>query len=167
MDSFGSLYERWFPDVYCFLYKMTGYEKHLAEELCQETFFRAYLAIHRFRGECHIRTWLFGIAKNVYFTYLRKKKNAFLIEHTDIREGSLGAIDELAAQRELIRSAVSIIGGFRKNMAEVMLLRLIGEIPYAQIGAKLKISEGSAKVIFCRGKALLKERLKEEYGYEI
>lgn len=167
MDSFGLLYERCLPDVYRFLYKMTGYEKHLAEELCQETFFRAYLAIHRFRGECHIRTWLFGIAKNVYFTHLRKKKNTVPIDHNAVNGISSVSVDESAEERELIRSAVAIISDFRQKTAEVMLLRLIGELSYAQIGAKLKISEGSAKVMFCRGKALLKKRLKEDYGYEI
>lgn len=46
----------------------------VSEELTQETFFQAYLSIHRFKGESDVFTWLASIAKHVYFKYMKKQK---------------------------------------------------------------------------------------------
>ena len=54
---------------------------NVAEDLAQETFYQAYLAIPGFRGQCEMFTWLAAIAKNQYFRYLRKtRKESFLID---------------------------------------------------------------------------------------
>lgn len=52
-------------------------------------------------------------------------------------------------------------------MRDVILYRVYSNLPYSQIAALLSISESSAKVLFYRGKQLLRTQLKEAYGYEI
>lgn len=52
-------------------------------------------------------------------------------------------------------------------MRDVMIYRIYSDMPYVQIGRLLSIKENSAKVIFFRGKEILRKRLKEDYGYEI
>jgi len=49
-------------------------EENTAEELTQETFFKALQKIDEFRGQCEIRVWLCQIGKNTYLTYLKKRK---------------------------------------------------------------------------------------------
>jgi RNA polymerase sigma-70 factor (ECF subfamily) len=61
-------------DVYRFLLKLTGYQHGLAEELTQETFYQAITSFSKFKGHCQVKTWLYQIAKNVLYQYLRKKK---------------------------------------------------------------------------------------------
>src|SRR3954471_6764339 len=57
--------------VYAFFLRVVG-NRHDAEELTQETFFRACTAALRFRGDASPRTWLFGIARRVLREASRK-----------------------------------------------------------------------------------------------
>lgn len=58
--------------VYAYLLRMLG-DAWEAEELTQETFYRACAGAFRFRGESSVRTWLFGIARRVLLESLRAR----------------------------------------------------------------------------------------------
>jgi RNA polymerase sigma-70 factor (ECF subfamily) len=63
-EAFGQLVQRYQSRIRDFLRKMTGGDVHLADDLAQETFLRAWRRLDRFRGEASFSTWLFGIACN-------------------------------------------------------------------------------------------------------
>lgn len=166
-DTFDEIYQQHRSDVYRFLLNLSGYKQLLSEELTQETFFQAYRSIHKFNGQCHVRTWLFSIAKNVFFTYLRKEKNRITTDEVPLSADEPFNVCDSLIQKELLEAAVTVIGNMQKNMADVMLYRIMGDIPYAQIAQELGITESSAKVLYYRGKAILQKQLREVYGYEI
>ena len=55
--KFEDLYQKFFKDVYLFTLTISK-DPHIAEEITQETFFRALKEIHRFRGNCSVKSWL-------------------------------------------------------------------------------------------------------------
>ena len=57
--------------VFAYFFRMVG-DRHAAEELAQETFFRACGAAIRFRGDSSVKVWLFGIARRVLLEASRK-----------------------------------------------------------------------------------------------
>ena len=57
MIEFEEIYERYFKDVYKYALSLT-HNADLAEELTQETFFKALKAIDRFDGRCKLFVWL-------------------------------------------------------------------------------------------------------------
>lgn len=61
---------------YMHIYTLCG-NKNIAEEITQETFFKALQKIDGFRGDCKISVWLCQIAKNTYITHQKKKKKPF------------------------------------------------------------------------------------------
>ena len=61
--QFEEIYARYYKEVYYYLLSLDG-NRETAEELTQETFFRAMKAIHQFQGECQLGTWLCQIAKH-------------------------------------------------------------------------------------------------------
>lgn len=65
------LYREYFTSVYRYIFSMCK-DSLLAEEITQETFFRALKKLDSFRGEASARVWLCQIAKNIYFTYVNK-----------------------------------------------------------------------------------------------
>lgn len=67
-------YEQYFNTVYGYLCTLTGGNHNLAEELTQETFYRATKKISEFRGESKMSTWLCQIAKYVYYQSLDKRR---------------------------------------------------------------------------------------------
>ena len=84
VSGFEEIYRRYFKDVFLFLKGLTK-DEHLAEELTEETFFKALEAVDSFQGECDIRVWLCQIAKNLYFSYLRKNKKQLSLEEQERR----------------------------------------------------------------------------------
>ena len=67
MTDFSEVYEQYFQDVYKYALSLTG-DPHVAEEITQETFFKALNSIDTFRGQCKLYVWLCQIAKNTFFT---------------------------------------------------------------------------------------------------
>ena len=171
MQDFQHLYSAYKKDIYNFILRISGYEYALAEELTQETFYRAFISLSGFQGRCQIKTWLCQIAKNVYYQYLRKKKKEYQTLKSVFEEESgkcMATVPESGIENtELMRKALSIINSFDNRTRDVIFYRLYSDLSYAQISLLMGISEGSAKVVFFRGKALLQTRLREDFGYEI
>lgn len=69
--EFEKIYQTYFNDVYLFIRNLSG-STQLAEEITSETFFKAIKSIDSFRGDCDVRVWLCQIAKNCYYSYVRK-----------------------------------------------------------------------------------------------
>ena len=72
--QFEKIYRSYFGYVHLYLIRLCK-DEDLAEELTCETFFKALSAIDNFQGKSNIGTWLCQIAKNCYFTYLKKHRN--------------------------------------------------------------------------------------------
>lgn len=78
--NIDDLYEYYFYDIYRFLLSLTN-NHHTAEDLLQETFFRAYLYLENYRNE-HVKTWLFTVARNAFIDHYRQQKRTILKEKT-------------------------------------------------------------------------------------
>ena len=70
MPDFEEIYQTYFADVYRYILALSR-DAHTAEEVTQETFFRALASIDQFRGDCQLRVWLCQIARNQYLSLCR------------------------------------------------------------------------------------------------
>ena len=113
-----------------------------------------------------MKTWLLQIAKNRYLLYLRKNKHAAVSLDEVLPDAFAAGIEGSFLEKQTVTDALNIVFAFPENMRYVFLHRIYYETPYVLLAAELGISESSAKVLFHRGKQLLKERLRE-HGYEI
>ena len=68
--DFDQVYRAFFRDVLFYVWGLCG-DRVLAEEIAQETFFKALKSIDRFDGQGDIRPWLFAISKNTYYDHCR------------------------------------------------------------------------------------------------
>ena len=167
MKDFEKIYESYYKRVFLFLLRLTG-DDMLAEELTQETFYQAFLSLHRFKGGSSMNTWLDAIAKHAYFKYL--KKNRLGIDSIDIQSivetycAQEGDIED-AVYRKHVREAVRvIINKVPPKYRDAVILRIYADLPFSQVGKVMNISENSAKVLYHRAKKMLKEELKNEFG---
>src|SRR6476661_3601997 len=62
-NAFDTLANRYASDIYGLMFRLTQ-DAEEASDLTQETFLSALKAIHKFRGEADLKTWLFRIAIN-------------------------------------------------------------------------------------------------------
>ena len=158
-EACEKLYEAYYMRVFSYVMTMAG-NRHEAEEITQETFFRAFGKLSSFRGESDEVTWLCAIAKNLFVDEKR-------------RQGCAGTMPEDAASHEkgVEQAAVERDSSFRVHLAlhaleepyrEVFELRVFGELSFAQIGTIFAKTENWARVTFHRARLKLKERMGEE-----
>ena len=164
INDFEDIYIRYNRRVYLFLFSLSK-DSDIAEELTQETFYKAFVHITGFRGDSDVATWLLSIAKHEYYTYKRKRRR--IVSFDDTMKAEMYEQSEFDA-RDLDGDIKRVLASFEnETMREVVYYRLFTGVPDRDIADILKISESSAKVLYHRGKEKLKMILKEEYGYEI
>lgn len=76
MVDFQEVYNLYFRDVYKYALSLSR-DPTVAEEITQETFFKAMKSIGSFRGQCRLYVWLCQIAKNTYISYSQKQSRIF------------------------------------------------------------------------------------------
>lgn len=160
MDMEG-LYAQYFRDVYRFALSLSR-DAILAEEITQETFFRAVRAVKKFDGRCHPRTWLCSIAKNLYFSRLRVPGTEPLNLDIWFGEASLDNPDAALETSERLMRMHRCLHALPEPYREVFSLRIFGELSHAQVAAVFSKSEAWARTTYYRAKLLLQQRVREE-----
>ena len=155
VTEFEEVYRLYFRDVYKYALSLTG-DEHIAEELTQETFFKALRAIDRFDGRCKIYVWLCQIAKNTYFTQYKR-----VIKAQDLSpEPKAGAsMEENMETRDTAFQIHKILHRLPEPYKEVFSLRAFGELSFQQIGELFGKTESWARVTYHRAKTKIKEEL--------
>lgn len=152
--------EEYYQTVYGYLVSITGGNVDLAEELTQETFYRAIKASGKFRGDCKMSTWLCQIAKFTFYQHLDKKKRR--------NEVSMDDAIEVAAKQQIEKDYISNeqkleiykkIQQMESPTKDVLMLRLSGELSFKEIGEILGKTENWARVTFYRGKQMIGKEL--------
>ena len=161
MDSIELLYETYRLDVFRYLMGLTR-DPDLAEDLLSETFVTALTALDGFRGEGSVKSWLLTIARNKWKDYLRKRSPVSDVDLTElyIADPSPGP-EKRAMDKETARRAMELLKLEDPRTQTVVKMRIEG-YSYFEIGQKLNIREGSARVIDFRAKNRLRERLMKE-----
>ena len=156
MQNMEQIYEQYFETVYKYLFCLTR-NSDIAEELTQETFYRAVKKIHTFKGDCKISVWLCQIAKHLWFDYCRKNKKTINIQENLFNEQSTNVTEESIISNDEKISLYKKMQNLDEKTREVIYLRITGELSFKEIGTILNKTENWARVTFYRGKTKLKE----------
>ena len=149
LPELEELYRRYRMDLYRYLCFLT-HDPVQAEDLLSETFVRVIKRLPTFRGECEVKTWLFGIARNIWLESLRRRHQS-------------DALTETTAARQKLRRVQALLQQKDERTRSVVYLRAQG-YSYQEIAQKLQITEASARVVEHRTRAWLKATLQKE-GY--
>ena len=154
------IYEEYSKLVYNYLYSLC-HDRNIAEEITQETFYRAVKGIKKFRNDCKVSVWLCQIAKNAWRDYLKKEKKTNVVSLEDDYINNLVIQDDDNTKEEIM-TLYKQIHKLDDNTKEVFLLRIKGELSFKEIGEILGKSEGWARNIYYRGKIKLKEEFEND-----
>jgi RNA polymerase sigma-70 factor, ECF subfamily len=160
-EVFALLYDRYVQRLYHYCYHRTN-NVHDAEDLTSQTFLSALEAFPHYRQDGHFAAWLFTIARNKVVDYHRHTPNAPLDEslapplHSDLA----GEMEISQQKRKLLRA----IGALAENEQELIRLRYIAELSFAEIAKALHKSEGATKKMLYRLLRRLKSQM--EAGHE-
>ena len=172
-DAFRLIFERYSRPVISFIYDMVN-DRGLAEELTQETFVRAFRAIHTMRTETKLSTWLFGIARNVARESLRARARAN--SHVDLEDKSVMdlsdnkpvPVDGLLSKElnELIRRSLAALD---EDKRLVFTLKVLHQCSYEEIATITGFSLAKLKTDLHRARAEMRKRISPYagVGYEV
>ena len=155
-EQCARLYETCYMRVFSYVMTLTG-DRSQAEEITQETFFRAISKNSSFRGESDEVTWLCAIARNFFLDEKR-------------RQGRTEPISEIMPDtgRDVEQAAMDRDSSFRIHMAlhsleepyrEVFELRVFGELSFREVGMIFGKTENWARVTYHRARLKLQERM--------
>lgn len=146
-------------EVYRYLLSLS-HDEDLAEELTQETFFRAMCTIGNYDGSCKLSVWLCQISKHLWYQWLDKRSRHNLVALTDEIPGAESPEKSMVLSMEKT-ALYKAVHSLPEPMRELVHMRLTGEFSFAEIGEILGKSENWARTTFYRAKQKIMEEMEE------
>jgi RNA polymerase sigma-70 factor, ECF subfamily len=146
-ESFVKLYRRYLRPIYSYLYARVRNIQE-AEDLTSLTFERALAAIKNYRPTGSFRGWLFTIAQRALADHYRTRKPPAL----PVEDYAATLLDQSAGPEEQVlvsddlRRVLSLVAELTQEQQEVITLRFMAELPYAEVAGIMNKSEAAVKM---------------------
>lgn len=163
-EVIASFYRQYRSEIYLYLYSLCK-SRELTEDLLQETFLKAILSLQN--NHANVRAWLYMVARNLYFNYIKKEKNNVVLE--ELEEYDVNKKEDLLneilkeEQKYLLYKA---LGKIETQKREVLELQYFAGFSQKEIAMMLHTSPENVRVLSYRGKKEIKKYL-EAKNYEI
>lgn len=149
-QQFEMFFDRYLRDVFSYLWRMTG-DEQAANDLSQETFFRAWQHFTTISAYEQPRSWLLRVATNLA---INARRDAYahhattLLAHTELP--AAGDFTTQTADRSVVRQALQSLSS--RQRAALLLHELYG-LSAPELAQTLGISVAAAKMTLSRGRA--------------
>jgi RNA polymerase sigma-70 factor, ECF subfamily len=157
------LVERHHSPLLGFLYRLTGGDRSLAEDLTQEAFLRALRSIQQYQPSRPFKPWLYAIAVNVARDHFKRAEVRYAVTLAD---DDLMALPDPVGLEETIELGgprlAAAIGTLSAQQREAIILRYYQDLSLAEIAAALDIPLGTVKSRLSLGLRQLRMMLREE-----
>ncbi|GAA0135533.1 sigma-70 family RNA polymerase sigma factor [Paenibacillus sp. YSY-4.3] len=170
-ELYSELMRRYQRKILAFIYHMlkSAHMELLAEDLCSETFYKAFRSLNSFREvDASFSTWLYTIARNTVLSELRKQRAGSV----PLEESGVVPVapNELAPEQAILRSEkVELVREAINNLPEkqrsALILREYDQLDYQEIASVLGQSVSAVKSLLFRARSSVKSQL-EPYFYE-
>lgn len=160
--EFEQIYNAYFKPVYLYVLQLSG-DEHVAEEVTSDTFFKAISSIDSFRGDCQMRVWLCQIAKNTYYSYLKKNRIAVSLDEPAVQSipDTELPIEIQLSDKEDAKLIRMILHDMSEPYKEVFMWRVFGELSFKEIGTLYGKTDNWACVTYHRARRMIQSRLEE------
>lgn len=156
--TLDDIYKKYILDIYRYLYSLC-HDHHLAEDITQETFFRAYMFLEDCEGR-NVRMWLYKVAFNAFVDYKRKNKNLFLEDDfSEWRVKDVHGPDMVLVRKEQLQDMFRLISNLPENQRKAILLHDFHGLGYKEAAEIMKVSLANFKILLFRARRKL--RLKQ------
>ena len=153
------LYKAFYMKVFSYVMTLAK-DRNDAEEITQETFFRAISTEKSFKGESESFTWLCAIAKNIFIDEKRRSAREDDELSEELPDNDRG-IEQKLSDKAMSLKIHSILHQLEEPYKEVFQLRVFGELSFAEIGSIFGKTETWARVTYHRARLKIKERMDE------
>lgn len=162
--AYTELMHRYQERVYWVARRIVGGHED-ADDVTQETFVKAYLALGEFRGDSSFFTWLYRIAVNLSLNTIRKRQVLSYLHESELLGRFLPSHDDPSERVEQEETATLLeraIAQLPEKQRAVFVLRYHDELSYEEIAKILKTSIGGLKANYFHALRKVREHLRNE-----
>src|SRR5690554_1117039 len=170
VQLYADLMARYERKILSFIYHMlkSAHLEMIAEDLCAETFYKAYRSLQTFREvEASFSTWLYTIARNTVLSEMRKHKNNMvsLEDSGYIPQSAAGDSPEQTILRnETVAMVRDAINNLPEKQRSALILREYDQLDYQEIANILGQTVSSVKSLLFRARASVKSQLESYFN---
>ncbi len=157
------MFETYGDRIYRLALRYTG-DRYQAQDITQETFLRAYRHLHGFDYNRPAGPWLFKIAANLCRNWLRDRREIPVANSEWLNPSPEAGPEELYLEKEGEKELVEALHGLPLLYREVILLKHVGDLSYAEICEALDLEPSLVKNRLYRGRIMLREALDKKGG---
>ncbi len=161
-SDFRKLYEQYARQVYRYLYVIVRNQPD-AEDLTSQVFLKALEDLGKFRNQGRFRAWLFAIARSRAMDFYRKRRQEVPLDGVELLSPDPGPLTVAIHQEEVERMRRRI-SALPEAEQELLWLRFVAGLSFAEIGAVLKRSEGAVKKALYRLLNRLGEQMEDSHA---
>jgi len=158
---FGELYSLYAQLVFRYLYSRMGSVPE-AEDATAQTFLAALERFPKYRHDGYFASWLFSIARNKAIDYFRKRRNETSFDEAEFIPADASMIQQVI-KTERMATLSKLIRTLSEEEQELIRLRYIAELGFADIGHLLRKKEDTVKKTLYRLLARLKVQLEDSH----
>ena len=160
-DAFTRLIDLYWDRIHRWLVGLTG-RRHTAEDLTQEAFLKAWIALPGLRGDRTFRVWLFRVARNCLLDTERGRRGQLPEPlSTEVETAEPGPLAQVI-QEEAQQNLQAALARLPVPQRAAYLLKMQEELSYAQVARILGVSQETARWHVCKARQKL---LKEMQAY--
>jgi len=163
-QAFTKLIHRYQERVYRLARRLVGFHEE-ADEIAQEAFVRAFLALGDFRNDAIFFTWLYRIAVNLSLNAMRRRQLIAYIQDSEILRRFLPEKEQPDRQEEFRKSRSSLeraVASLPEKQRVVFVLRFHDQLAYGDVSEILKTSAGGLRTNYVQALHRVREYLKNE-----
>lgn len=159
--AFDTLVKKYQSPVRRFFLHQTLGDAELSDDLAQETFIKAYTHLASFKNLSNFSTWLFRIAYNIFYDYIRNRKETSGLEDWEVDATYQTEQRRIGEEMDIYRG-LSIL---KEAERTCITLRYMEDLSVDKIASITGMPSGTVKSHLSRGKEKLANFLKQN-GYE-
>lgn len=152
-----ALYDTHVDRVYRLTFRLTGIE-HIARELTQDTFVRAFAALGDFRGDAAFGSWLHRIAVSVTLNELKRRKRE-RTRHVPLDDAMATQESRRVSDPILRQKLMAAVNALPEGCRAVFMMHDAEGYTHEEIGARLGVSSGTSKTQLARARGKLRVAL--------
>jgi RNA polymerase sigma-70 factor, ECF subfamily len=167
---FGLFYDRHVEAILRYCHRRTGCPE-TAADLTAEVFAAAFVKRSSFRDDGgSARPWLFGIASRQLGKYARRERVSTKYRHRlgmgelDLSTAAVERLEELLDLEPLRRELADALMTLPRTQVAAIQLRVVDDLSYAEVAARLGCTEGAARVRVCRGLTALADLIEPHWN---
>lgn len=151
-------FEVYVDDLYRYLFSLSK-NHHTAEDLVQETFYRAYLQLSE-ESISHIKPWLFKVAYHAFIDFIRKHKRLVITDVVHNRI-SMKTPENNLLEKEGFAALMNDIHSLKETEMHALVLCDLHQLSLKEAAEILQLNLNTLKSHLSRGRKKVVERVKE------